>query len=86
MESLHRIVDDRVEALEFRIRQNSLILDVPFADLDIRKGTLVACITRDGRTFTPTGKDSIQMGDTVIVVTTQNGRSRLEQILEDETV
>lgn len=86
MESLHRIVDDRVEALEFRIRQNSLILDVPFADLDIRKGTLVACITRDGKTFTPTGKDSIQMGDTVIVVTTHKGISRLEQILEDETV
>ncbi len=86
MESLHRIVDDRVEALEFRIRQNSLIIGVPFAELNIREGTLVACITRDGKTFTPTGKDSIEMGDTLIVVTTHKGISRLEQILEDETV
>ena len=65
---------------------NSLVLGVPFAELNVKKGTLVACITRDGKTFTPTGKDSILMGDTVIVVTTHKGISRLEQILEDETV
>lgn len=85
MESLHRIVDDRVEALEFRIRQNSAVTNVPFADLNIRKGTLIACITRNGVNFAPSGKDSIQLGDTVIVVTTHKGISRLEQILDDET-
>ncbi|MBQ2840044.1 MAG: Trk system potassium transporter TrkA [Oscillospiraceae bacterium] len=86
MESLHRIVDDRVEALEFRIRHDSDIIGVPFAELDVKKGTLIACITRNGQTFTPTGKDSIQLGDTVIVVTTHKGISRLEQILDDEAV
>jgi len=85
MESLHRIVDDRVEALEFRIRQTSAVTDVSFAELNIKKGTLVACITRNGVTFTPCGKDSIQLGDTVIIVTTHKGISRLEQILDDET-
>lgn len=85
MESLHRIVDDRVEALEFRIRQNSKLIGIAFTDLNVRKGTLVACITRNGQTFTPGGKDSIQLGDTVIVVTIHKGISRLEQILEDET-
>ncbi len=85
MESLHRIVDDRVEALEFRIRQKSEVVDVSFAELNLRKGTLVASITRNGKTFTPGGKDSMQIGDTVIVVTTSKGISRIEQILSDET-
>ena len=85
MESLHRIVDDRVEALEFRIRQKSEVVGIPFAELDIKKETLVACITRNGETFTPVGKDKIEIGDTVIVVTTQKGISRIEQILNGET-
>lgn len=83
MESLHRIVDDRVEALEFRVRQASEVTDITFAELNIKKGTLVACITRNGATFTPRGKDCIKIGDTVIVVTTQLGISRIEQIIED---
>lgn len=84
MESLHRIVDDRVEALEFRIRQESDLVGVPFAELNISRGTLVACITRNGKTFTPGGQDSFQLGDTVIVVTTHKGISRIEQILDDD--
>lgn len=83
MESLHRIVDDRVEALEFLIRQQTPLNDIPFAELNIKKGTLIACITRHGYTFTPGGNDSIQTGDTVIVVTTHKGISRLEQILDN---
>ena len=82
MESLHRIVDNRVEALEFRIRQKSDVVDVPFAELNIQKGTLIASITRNGKTFTPMGKDSIQLDDTVIVITTHKGISRIEQILD----
>lgn len=84
MESLHRIVDDRVEALEFRVRKKASVVDVPFAELNIRKETLIACITRNGKTFTPIGSDSIQIGDTVIVVTTHKGISRIEQILDGE--
>lgn len=84
MESLHRIVDDRVEALEFRVRQVSEAVGITFAEMDIRKGTLIACITRDGRTFTPGGNDMIKVGDTVIVVTTYKGISRLEQILDGD--
>ncbi len=85
MESLHRIVDDRVEALEFRVRQHSEAVGISFADMKIKDSTLVACITRNGKTFTPGGKDMIMVGDTVIVVTTYIGISRLEQILDDET-
>ncbi len=85
MESLHKIVDDRVEALEFRIRENIPLNGITFSELNVRKGTLIACITRNGVTFTPRGQDSIQLGDTVIVVTTHMGISKIEQILDDET-
>ena len=85
MESLHRIVDNRVEALEFRVRQASEAVGVTFAEMKIRKETLVACITRDGKTFTPRGNDMLKVGDTVIVVTTYKGITHLEEILDDET-
>lgn len=84
MESLHRIADGRVEALEFRIRHKSEVVDVPFAELDIRKGTLIASITRNGESFTPGGSDCIRIGDNVIVVTTHKGISRIEEILDDD--
>ncbi len=83
MESLHKIVDNRVEALEFRIRQYTPLIGIKFADLNIKKGTLIACITRHGVTFSPGGNDCINVGDTVIVVTTHKGISMLEQILEN---
>jgi len=85
MESLHRIVDNRVEALEFRVRQPSDAVGVTFAEMKMRKETLVACITRDGKTFTPGGSDMIKVGDTVIVVTTYKGITHLEEILDGET-
>ncbi len=84
MESLHRIADGRVEALEFRIRHKSEVVDVAFAELDIRKGTLIASITRNGESFTPGGSDCIRIGDNVIVVTTHKGISRIEEILDDD--
>lgn len=83
MESLHKIVDSRVEALEFRIRQYTPLIGIKFADLNLKKGTLIACITRHGETFTPGGNDCINVGDTVIVVTTHKGIATLEQILEN---
>ncbi len=82
MESLHHIASNKVEALEFRIREHCHILNIPLSELNTKEGTLIANITRDGKSFTPTGKDSIQVGDTVIVVTTQKGISRLDEIVE----
>lgn len=82
VETLHRIVDDKVEALEFRVREHSPMLDTSIETLNIKKDVLIACINRQGHIFTPGGRDTIQLGDTVIVVTIQKGLYKLTDIIE----
>lgn len=42
---------------------------------------MIALINRKGKVMLPTGSDSIQVGDTVIVVTTNTGFSEIDDIL-----
>ena len=70
VETLHRIVGNKVEALEFRIRENLPFLGIPLSELRLRPGILIGCINRNGKIFTPKGYDVIKLGDTVIVITT----------------
>ena len=75
VETLHRIVDRRVEALEFTVRHDAAFLNVPISNLKLKSNLLIASITRDGRqNIVPGGDDVIKCGDNVIVVTTQSLR------------
>lgn len=68
--TLHRMVDDKVEALEFRAGAHTRHLGEKLTDVTLKRDLLVACINRKGRILIPKGDDCIQAGDTVIVVTT----------------
>ncbi|PWM36552.1 MAG: Trk system potassium transporter TrkA [Clostridiales bacterium] len=67
--TLYRLVNDQVEALEFRAAKDTRYLGVPLAKAPIRKGVLIACLKRGSTIIFPSGDDSIQLGDTVIAVT-----------------
>ncbi len=66
--TLHRIVEDRVDALEFQVGKGLWYLGQPLMKLRLKQGTLLACINRRGRTIIPGGSDTIEAGDSVIVV------------------
>lgn len=66
--TLHRIVGDRVEALEFRASKQLPQLGKRLSDLRLKPNTLIACINRRGRIIIPKGSDVIEREDTVIVV------------------
>lgn len=68
--TLHRIVNGKVEALEFLAGEDTRYLNVPLRDIRLFPGILIASINRNGRVIIPGGNDVIQVGDTVIVVTT----------------
>ena len=70
------------EALEFRIKDNSPVLGKTIESLDLKSGIIVACINRNGNIITPRGKDIIQVGDTVIIVTTNKGFKDIRDILK----
>ncbi len=73
VETMYRILGNRVEAMEFIIKEPSFITDERLVDLKIKNNTLVGCITRDGHSFIPRGKDTIQVGDSVVIITTMQG-------------
>ena len=68
--TLHRIVEDKVEALEFQVGRGTPHLGQPLYKLRLKPGTLIACINRRGRAIIPSGGDCIEAGDSVIIVAT----------------
>ena len=81
VEMLRRVMDGKLEVLEFRAGAASRCLGIALKDLPIRPDVLLAAIIRDGKCFIPGGSDEIQTGDSVLAVTTKPGMSRLEDIL-----
>lgn len=68
IQTLYKIVDDRVEALEFVASSGFDALGVPIKEMKIKKNILLACIMRENRIIYPHGDDTIELGDSVIVV------------------
>ncbi len=81
IETMHYILDDKAEALEFAIGENSPVAGRSLESLELKPGVLIASINRDGDIITPRGRDTIKSGDTVIVVTTNGGFKDISDIL-----
>lgn len=82
VETLYRLIENRVEALEFIVGGQSPLIGIPFKDLRLKENLLVCCINRKGKIIIPGGHDSMEMGDTVVVVTTNTGFHDLKDILK----
>ena len=82
IETMHFILDGKAEALEFKINKASRIVGKSLLELNIRKNVLVACINRNGKIIIPKGQDSIEVNDSVIIVTTVGGFKDINDILE----
>lgn len=81
VETLHRILDNRAEALEFVVREESEVTNIPLSQLPTKDNLLIGCITRNGINRIPRGNDSIQVGDSVIVVTSIKGLNDIRDII-----
>ena len=67
--SVHSIANGLAEASEFVVDPNTRHCGVPLKDLHLKKGTLIVCISHNGKTEIPNGDSFFQVGDTVIIVT-----------------
>lgn len=81
IETLYQLIEDKVEALEFRVSKQSKLVGVPLKKLRLKENLLIAGINRKRMSITPGGQDTIEVGDTVVVVTTNQGFHDLEDIL-----
>jgi len=82
IETLYKLNDGRVEALEFIVGNGSPVVGIPLAKLKLKKGILIACINHYGEIISPSGDSVIRNGDTVIVVTMLTGLKDINDILE----
>ena len=76
--SVHAIADGQVEAMEFRVDENTKNCGIPLKKLKRRPNVLIACIIHGSQTEIPNGDSTFQSGDTLVVVT--SGRGVIKQI------
>ncbi len=82
IETLYRLVDNQVEALEFIAREDGPYIGVPLKDLKLKKNLLIASIVRRRVPIIPGGDDKIEIGDSVIVVCRNQQFKDLKEILQ----
>lgn len=82
VETLYKIVGNKAEALEFRATAKSAVCGIPLMELSLLPNLLIGAINRGGKILTPGGRDTIEPGDTVIVVTSVTGLNDLDDILD----
>ena len=80
---MFHIIDDSTEILEFEAKENFKKFDIPLQKLNLKKHLLVAGIIRKGVLITPSGQDVIKEGDSVIIVTLEEGLDDLKDILDN---
>lgn len=79
--TLHKLVNNKVEALEFIAKENKKIVNICLKDLKLKDNILIAGIIRDGKAIIPNGNDMILENDNVIIVTTNQFLDDLNEIL-----
>ena len=82
VETLYKLMDDKAEALEFNVSDDSVIIGIPLKELNIKKNILVGGIVRDRKTIIPGGNDYIASGDKVVVIAAGHRLQDLSDILE----
>ncbi|MBQ8183269.1 MAG: Trk system potassium transporter TrkA [Clostridia bacterium] len=81
VEKLTRIINNKVEAIEFQVSPESRLANCTVQDLTLRPNILLGSITRDGEVIIPRGSDTLMPGDSVVVVTSTERLTSLDDIL-----
>ena len=70
IQSITHILDNKVAALEFLLGENAPNIGIPLKDINFKKNVLVCNIYRKGKVFIPVGNDTLEPGDDVLIITT----------------
>ncbi|MBQ8921476.1 MAG: Trk system potassium transporter TrkA [Oscillospiraceae bacterium] len=81
LETLYQVIKGKVEAAEFNIRTDCELTRAPLMELNLKPGVLVAAIVRNRKVLIPRGSDTIQIGDSVVVVSDHLGLHDMNEII-----
>ena len=83
IDSLYHIIGNQVEAIEFNIKDPiPHLTGIPLKDLKIKNNILICAIIRKRQVIIPSGNDTMELDDSVIIVTKDQRFSELRGILE----
>ena len=80
--TLYRLIDNRVEALEFIVSEKTKYTSIPLKNLNTKQNYLIAGIIRSGEVIIPTGNDTIEPLDSIIIVTNEINTKDISDIFE----
>lgn len=83
MTALYKIAGGKAEAMEFVVNRTTRHLGTPLKDLHLRKGILIAVIIHQSRIIIPEGSSHMEQGDTVIIVSRDQGILDVNDIFDD---
>lgn len=83
VERLYNVIDGKVEAAEFIVKEGSKIASKPLMQLKFKPNVLVASILRGGQVIVPRGGDTVEVGDSVVLVTMGVNPSDVDDVLEE---
>ncbi len=69
IESVRKTMDNNLEILEFTVKEGNELIGVKIADMKLKEGTTIATIVRKREIIIPSGEDTIEQGDKVIIAT-----------------
>ncbi|MDO5095108.1 MAG: Trk system potassium transporter TrkA [Peptostreptococcaceae bacterium] len=82
VQTLYKLLNNRVEALEFKVAEDADFINIPIKEMPIKSDIMLAYIIRNGKIIFPRGNDFLLPDDNVIVVTTIKYLSDLKDIFE----
>ncbi|MBO4415958.1 MAG: Trk system potassium transporter TrkA [Lachnospiraceae bacterium] len=81
IETYRTINDGKAEALEFVVKEGAKVIGIPLVELKRRNNVLISCIIRKNKVIIPGGQDTIEAGDSVIIVNTLKDIYNIDDIL-----
>lgn len=72
VETMYKLMNGSVEALEFNVQSDFKSQHVPLKEMKLKKDVLIAGIIRKRKAFVPSGDDEIISGDKIIVIAKSN--------------
>ncbi|MBR0235701.1 MAG: Trk system potassium transporter TrkA [Clostridia bacterium] len=82
VQTLYKMVDSRVEAVEFIVGEGAACVRTPLRELKLKPGILIACIVRGGKVIIPGGDDTIEVNDNIVVVSSDLYLRNLDEIMD----
>lgn len=81
MERLYKMLNGKVEAIEFIAREEDKYIGRPIRELKISAGTLIAVIVRQNKVIIPFGNDHIEANDHIVVISREQGIADLNEVI-----